>query len=86
MTYSVDYAKQKWDKSHKTPEFNVGDLIPVSTSNFNNIKGPKRFKDSFAGLFIIKAPHGTSALKVELSVELENKNPTFPVIILKQYT
>ncbi|MBW0567898.1 hypothetical protein O181_107613 [Austropuccinia psidii MF-1] len=80
------YAKQKWDKSHKTPEFKVGDLILVSTLNFNNIKGPKKLKDSFAGPFIIKALHGTNAVQVELSVELENKHPTFPVSLVKYYT
>ncbi|MBW0534732.1 hypothetical protein O181_074447 [Austropuccinia psidii MF-1] len=25
MNYAFEYAKQKWDKSHKTPEFKVGD-------------------------------------------------------------
>ena len=53
MNYACEYAKQKWDKSHKTPEFKVGDLILVSTLNFNNIKGPKKLKDSFTGRFII---------------------------------
>ncbi|MBW0546772.1 hypothetical protein O181_086487 [Austropuccinia psidii MF-1] len=27
------YAKQKWDKSHKVPDFKVGDLVLVSTLN-----------------------------------------------------
>ncbi|MBW0592682.1 hypothetical protein O181_132397, partial [Austropuccinia psidii MF-1] len=66
MNDAFEYAKQKWDKSHKTPEFKVGDLILVSTLNFNNIKGPKKLKDSFAGPFIIKALHGTNAVQVEL--------------------
>ncbi|MBW0573101.1 hypothetical protein O181_112816 [Austropuccinia psidii MF-1] len=83
---AFEYAKQKWDKSHKTPEFKVGDLILVSTLNFNNIKGPKKLKDSFAGPFIIKALHGTNAVQVELSGELENKHPTFPVSLVKHYT
>ncbi|MBW0550383.1 hypothetical protein O181_090098 [Austropuccinia psidii MF-1] len=86
MNDAFEYAKQKWDKSHKTPEFKVGDLILVSTLNFNNIKGPKKLKDSFAGPFIIKALHGTNAVQVELSGELENKHPTFPVSLVKQYT
>ncbi|MBW0501601.1 hypothetical protein O181_041316 [Austropuccinia psidii MF-1] len=43
-----EYAKQKWDKSHEPPEFKVGDLILASTLNFNNIKGPKKLKYSFA--------------------------------------
>ncbi|MBW0515284.1 hypothetical protein O181_054999, partial [Austropuccinia psidii MF-1] len=78
MNDALEHAKQKWDKSHKTPEFKVGDLILVSTLSFSNIKGPKISKDSFAGPFIIKALHGTNAVQVELSGELENKHPTFP--------
>ncbi|MBW0503810.1 hypothetical protein O181_043525 [Austropuccinia psidii MF-1] len=67
MTDSFEYAKRKCDKSHKTPEFKVGDLILASTLKFNNIKGPKKLKDSFSGLFILKSLHGTNAVKVELS-------------------
>ncbi|MBW0555381.1 hypothetical protein O181_095096 [Austropuccinia psidii MF-1] len=83
---SFEYAKRKWDKSHKNPEFRVGDLILVSTLSFNNIKGPKKLKDSFAGPFIIKALHGTNAVQVEPSGDLENKHPMFPVSIVKHYT
>ncbi|MBW0556426.1 hypothetical protein O181_096141 [Austropuccinia psidii MF-1] len=86
MNNAFEYAKQKLDKSHKTPEFKVGDLILVSTLNFNNIKGPKKLKDSFAGPFIIKALHGTNSVQVELSGELENKHPTFPISLVKHYT
>ncbi|MBW0507535.1 hypothetical protein O181_047250 [Austropuccinia psidii MF-1] len=83
---SFEYAKQKWDKIHKNPEFKVGDLILVSSLNFNNIKGPRKLKDSFARPFIIKALNGKSAVQVELSGELENKHPTFPVSLVKHYT
>ncbi|MBW0498995.1 hypothetical protein O181_038710 [Austropuccinia psidii MF-1] len=41
MQDSFKYAKEGWDKSHKPPDFKVGDLVLVSTLNFNNIKGPK---------------------------------------------
>ncbi|MBW0467424.1 hypothetical protein O181_007139 [Austropuccinia psidii MF-1] len=44
---AFDYAKQKWDKSHKGPYFKVGDLVLVSTLNFDNIKGPKKIKDYY---------------------------------------
>ncbi|MBW0507374.1 hypothetical protein O181_047089 [Austropuccinia psidii MF-1] len=47
MTDAFEYAKQKWDKSHKTPEIKVGYLILVSTLSFDNIKVPKKLKDSF---------------------------------------
>ncbi|MBW0542335.1 hypothetical protein O181_082050 [Austropuccinia psidii MF-1] len=44
---SFAYPNDKWDKSHATPDFKVGDLVLVSTTNFNNIKGCKKLKDSF---------------------------------------
>ncbi|MBW0578567.1 hypothetical protein O181_118282 [Austropuccinia psidii MF-1] len=79
------YAKDKWDKSHATTDFKVGDLVLVSTTNFNNMKGFKKLKDSFAGPFVIKALHGQNAVEVELSEELSNKHPTFPVSLIKPY-
>ncbi|MBW0571559.1 hypothetical protein O181_111274 [Austropuccinia psidii MF-1] len=82
---AFDYAKQKWDKSHKIPNFKVGDLVLGSTLNFNNIKGAKKLKDSYVGPFVIVALHGTNAVQVQLSVELENKHPTFPVSLIKPY-
>ncbi|MBW0554610.1 hypothetical protein O181_094325 [Austropuccinia psidii MF-1] len=83
---AFEYAKKKWHKSHNTPQFKVGYLILVSTLNFNNIKGPKNLKESFAGLFMIKALHGTNAVQVELSGELEIKYPTFPLSLVKHFT
>ncbi|MBW0501690.1 hypothetical protein O181_041405 [Austropuccinia psidii MF-1] len=82
---AFEYAKQKWDKSHKVPEFKVGDLVLVSTLNFNNIKGPKKLKDSYLGPFVIVALHGTNAVQAELSGELENEHPTFSVSLIKPY-
>ncbi|MBW0486489.1 hypothetical protein O181_026204 [Austropuccinia psidii MF-1] len=55
---SFAYAKDKWDKSHATADLKVGDLVLLSTTNFNNIKGRKILKDSFAGPFFIKALYG----------------------------
>ncbi|MBW0504387.1 hypothetical protein O181_044102 [Austropuccinia psidii MF-1] len=85
MEDSFAYAKDKWDKSHATPDFKVGDLVLVSTTNFNNIQGCKNLKDSFAGPFVIKALHGENAFEVELSEELTNKHPTFQVSFKKPY-
>ncbi|MBW0549683.1 hypothetical protein O181_089398 [Austropuccinia psidii MF-1] len=85
MEDSFSYAKDKWDKSHATPDFKVGDLVLVSTTNFNNIKLCKKLKDSFAGPFSIKALYGENSVEVELSEELSNKHPTFPVSLIKPY-
>ncbi|MBW0550768.1 hypothetical protein O181_090483 [Austropuccinia psidii MF-1] len=85
MNDAFDYEKHKWGKSHKVPDFGVGDLVLVSTLNFNNIKGPKKLKDFYVGPFVIFALHRTNAVQVELSGELENKHPTFPVSLIKPY-
>ncbi|MBW0578205.1 hypothetical protein O181_117920 [Austropuccinia psidii MF-1] len=64
MNNAFDYEKHKWDKSHKVPDLKLGDLVLVSTLNFNNIKGPKKLKDSYVGTFVIAALHGTNAVQV----------------------
>ncbi|MBW0512466.1 hypothetical protein O181_052181 [Austropuccinia psidii MF-1] len=79
------YTNDKWDKSHATAEFKAGDLVLVSTTNFNNIKRCKKMKYSHAGPFVIKALHGENDVEVELSEELSNKHPTFPVRLIKPY-
>ncbi|MBW0468561.1 hypothetical protein O181_008276 [Austropuccinia psidii MF-1] len=85
MQDSFKYAKERWDKSHKPPDFEVGDMVLVSTLSFNNIKGPKKLKDSFAGPLIIKALHGPNAVQLELTGELMNKHPPFPVCLINTY-
>ncbi|MBW0475594.1 hypothetical protein O181_015309 [Austropuccinia psidii MF-1] len=46
---------------------------------------PKKLKDSYIGPFAIVALHGTNAVQVEFSRELENKHPTFLVCLIKPY-
>ncbi|MBW0540712.1 hypothetical protein O181_080427 [Austropuccinia psidii MF-1] len=86
MQDSFNYAKKVWDKSHKPPDLKIRDLVLGSYLNFNNIKGPKKLKDSFAGTFMIKALHGPNAVQLDLTGELMNKHPTFPVGLIKPYS
>ncbi|MBW0556351.1 hypothetical protein O181_096066 [Austropuccinia psidii MF-1] len=86
MTDSFEYDKQWWDKSHKTKEFKVEDLILVATLSFDNIKGLKEWKNSFLGKFIGKSLHGSNEVELELSGELGNKHLAFPVSLLKHQT
>ncbi|MBW0503846.1 hypothetical protein O181_043561 [Austropuccinia psidii MF-1] len=86
MQESFKYSKERWDEIHKPPHFKVGDLVLVSTLNFNNIKGPKKLKDSFAGPFMIKALNGPNAVQLELTGELMNNQPTFPVSLINPYS
>ncbi|MBW0553325.1 hypothetical protein O181_093040 [Austropuccinia psidii MF-1] len=85
MKDSFKYAKERWDKSHQPPDFKIGDLVLVSTLNFNNIKGPKKLIDSFSGPFMIKALHGPNSVQLELTGELMNKHPTIPLSLIKPY-
>ncbi|MBW0559493.1 hypothetical protein O181_099208 [Austropuccinia psidii MF-1] len=70
------------------------DIHPTSSS-FNIIldKGrhhenrcPKKLKYSFSGPFMIKALHGTNSVQLELTGELMNKHPTFPVSLINPYS
>ncbi|MBW0584614.1 hypothetical protein O181_124329, partial [Austropuccinia psidii MF-1] len=46
---------------------------------------PKETEIFLCGPFVIVALHGTNAVQVELSGELENKHPAFPVSLIKPY-
>ncbi|MBW0558228.1 hypothetical protein O181_097943 [Austropuccinia psidii MF-1] len=85
MENSFTYAKDKWGKSQATPDFKVGDLVTLSTTKFNNIKGFKKINDSFSGHFFIKDLYVEDAIELELSEELSNKHPTFRVCLIKPY-
>ncbi|MBW0541333.1 hypothetical protein O181_081048 [Austropuccinia psidii MF-1] len=54
MEDSFAYAKDKWDKSHATPDFKAGDLVLVSTTKLNNIKGCKNSKISLQDLLLLR--------------------------------
>ncbi|MBW0537437.1 hypothetical protein O181_077152 [Austropuccinia psidii MF-1] len=85
MKDSFKYEKERWDKSHKPPDIKIGDLVLVSTLNFNNIRSPKKLKYSFAGPCMIKALQGPNAVRLELTGELMNKHSTFPVSMINTY-
>ncbi|MBW0507241.1 hypothetical protein O181_046956 [Austropuccinia psidii MF-1] len=86
MQYSFKFAKERWGKSHKPHDFKVGDLLLVTTPNFHNIKFLKKFRDSFAGPFMIIALHIPNAVQLELTGEFMNKHPNFPAIPIKPYS
>ncbi|MBW0561457.1 hypothetical protein O181_101172 [Austropuccinia psidii MF-1] len=86
MQDSFKYSEYRWDKSHKPPDFKIEDLVLVSTLNFNNIKGPKKLKDSFAVTSRIKALHEPNSVQLQLTGELMNKHPAFPVSLIKYYS
>ncbi|MBW0520459.1 hypothetical protein O181_060174 [Austropuccinia psidii MF-1] len=58
-----EYNKQRWDKTHMEPDFKEGDQVLVSTLSFNNLKGPKKIRDSFLGPFNIIKLIGKNAVE-----------------------
>ncbi|MBW0566891.1 hypothetical protein O181_106606 [Austropuccinia psidii MF-1] len=80
-----EYNEQRWEKSHLEPDFKEGDQLLGSTLNFNNLKGPKKMRDSFVGPFTIISLIGKNAVKVKLTEEFYRKHQVFPVSLVKPY-
>ncbi|MBW0508271.1 hypothetical protein O181_047986 [Austropuccinia psidii MF-1] len=62
-----EYNKQRYYKIHMKPDFKEEDPVLVSTLNFNNLKGPKKMRDSFLGPFTIIALIGTNSVQERTS-------------------
>ncbi|MBW0535878.1 hypothetical protein O181_075593 [Austropuccinia psidii MF-1] len=80
-----EYNKQRWNKSHREPDFKEGDQVLVSTLSLNNLKGPRKMRDSFVGTFKIIKLMGNNAVEVKLTEEFSRKHPVFPVCLVKPY-
>ncbi|MBW0515114.1 hypothetical protein O181_054829 [Austropuccinia psidii MF-1] len=67
------------------PDFKEGDRVLVSTMNCNNLKGPKKMRDSFVGPFTIIKLIGKNQVEIKLTEEFSRKHPVFPVSLVKPY-
>ncbi|MBW0544189.1 hypothetical protein O181_083904 [Austropuccinia psidii MF-1] len=67
------------------PDLKEGDQVFVSTLKFNNLKGPKRMRDSFLGPFNIIKLIGRNEFKVKFTEGFSRKQPVFPVSLVKPY-
>ncbi|MBW0521281.1 hypothetical protein O181_060996 [Austropuccinia psidii MF-1] len=79
-----EYKKQRWDKTHMEPDFKEGEQVLVSNLNFNDLKGPKKMRDSFVGPFNIIKLIGKNVVEFKLTEEFSRKHPLFPVSLVKQ--
>ncbi|MBW0553567.1 hypothetical protein O181_093282 [Austropuccinia psidii MF-1] len=80
-----EHNKQRWDKSHMEPDPKEGHQVLVSTINFNNLKAPKKMRDSFLGPFAIIKLIGKNAVELKLTEEFSRKHPVSPVSLVKPY-
>ncbi|MBW0555902.1 hypothetical protein O181_095617 [Austropuccinia psidii MF-1] len=53
LAETKEYNNQRYDKTHKEPDFREGDKVLVSTLNLNNPKGQKKIRESFLVPFTI---------------------------------
>ncbi|MBW0573948.1 hypothetical protein O181_113663 [Austropuccinia psidii MF-1] len=67
------------------PELKEGNQVLVSTLNFNNLKGPKKMRDSFVGPSTIIKLIGKNAVEFKLINEFYRKHPVFPVSLVNSY-
>ncbi|MBW0510979.1 hypothetical protein O181_050694 [Austropuccinia psidii MF-1] len=80
-----EYNKQRWDKSHMEPDFKEGDQVSVSALHLNNLKGPKKMRDSFLGPFTIVKLIGKNVVGFKLTEKFTRKDPVFPISLVKPY-
>ncbi|MBW0480608.1 hypothetical protein O181_020323 [Austropuccinia psidii MF-1] len=80
-----EYNNQRHDKTHMEPDFKEGDQVLVSILSFNNIRGPKKMRDSFVKPFTFIKLIGKNAVVVRLTEEFSRKHPVFPVHLVKPY-
>ncbi|MBW0502291.1 hypothetical protein O181_042006 [Austropuccinia psidii MF-1] len=77
-----EYNKQRWDKTHIECDFKEGDQVLVSTLNFQNLKRPKKMRDSFLGPFTIIKLIGKNLVETEEdNFPSRKKNTTLPKIV-----
>ncbi|MBW0530083.1 hypothetical protein O181_069798 [Austropuccinia psidii MF-1] len=81
-----EYTKQRYDKTQMEPDFKEGDQVLVSTLNFNNLRGPKKMRDSFVGPFTIIKFIAKNAVEVRITEEFSRKHPVFPVSLVEPYS
>ncbi|MBW0460692.1 hypothetical protein O181_000407 [Austropuccinia psidii MF-1] len=67
------------------PDFKKGDQVWASTLKFNDLKGPKKMRDSFVGPLAIIKLIGKNEVEVRLTEEFSRKHPLFPVSMVKPY-
>ncbi|MBW0566696.1 hypothetical protein O181_106411 [Austropuccinia psidii MF-1] len=64
-------------------DFKEGDQVLVSTLNFNNLKGPKKMRDSFLGDFTIIVLVGKNSMETEEDKFTSRKKPYTPQDIVE---
>jgi len=79
-----DYAKERWDKSHRHSDVVPGDWVFLSTKHYRFAGSPEKLKPPFVGPFLVLENVGPNARRLELTPPFHRKHPVFPVSALKK--
>ncbi|MBW0468198.1 hypothetical protein O181_007913 [Austropuccinia psidii MF-1] len=71
-----EYNKQRYDKTHMEPEFKERDQVLVSTLNSNNLKQPKKRRESFVWPFTIIKLLGKNAVEDKFPSRKKTTTPS----------
>lgn len=66
IKHAFEYAKGRWDKSHKALTYNPGDEIRLSSKFFDFVGTQNKLKPAWIGPFKVLSMKGPNAVEVEL--------------------
>ena len=84
MKKSVDLQAKYYNKKHRDIEFNVGELVLLSTRNLKMKGIPEKLKKRFVGPFKAEQQIGQQAYKLSLP-ENWKIHPVFHISLVKQW-
>lgn len=85
MAKAQAYQKAHFDRSHRSTEFEVGDMVLLSTKNLH-LAGSRKLKQRFTGPFKVLERLGKTAYKLELQGRFTSVHPVFHVSQLRRHT
>lgn len=85
ISEALSYEKKRWDNSHKEQNFQIGDLVLISTVHFNNVNVHAKWKDPFIGPCPVTGIVGRNTIRVELHGACKRRQNVFPVCVSKVY-
>lgn len=79
IKHAFDYAKSRWDKSHKEVVYRPGDEVRRSTRFFDFVGTQTKLKPAWIGPISVRGMKGPDAVEVDLPLQYKSRHPVFPV-------
>ncbi|MBW0545363.1 hypothetical protein O181_085078 [Austropuccinia psidii MF-1] len=76
---------EMWERACDTDSKCIAEAKEYNKQSFQNLKRPKKVRDSFLGPFTIIKLIGKNAVELKPTKEFSRKHPVFPVSLVKPY-